>query len=325
MTKHIGRQFSIGIGKEGTRGTATAATAWLPDTTLSIDDKVTVAKDETAIGVIEDGNGQDVTSQTSEATIEGRVSDTSFGHILMALMGTDTKTTTSGESAVYDHTFSVLQTAQHPSYTLCAHGPNDDLAYPLGMLDSLDLTFELDKYAMFKAAFKANGSASQDNTPSFSAENVFLPKDITVGYADTIADLGSATAVNAKKLTLAFKKNTLDEKAFSNANPIDRLNQQFGCEGSLELSYDGRTLIDDVMLADVYKALRVSLTSGVTIGSTSHPMVQFTFARVKLSEVSRKMDNNGIVSMTVKFTAFYSLSDAKMLAILLRNVRATAY
>jgi hypothetical protein len=325
MAKFLGRQFSIGVGKEGTRGTKTSATAWLPDATLSVDDKIKVVKDETSVGVIEQGVGQDITSQYSEASIEGRVTDTTFGHILMALMGTDTKATTSGESTVYDHTFSVSQSAQHPSYSLCVHSPNDDLAYPLGMLSTLDLTFDLDKYATYKAAFRANKSQSQSNTPSFSAENAFRPQDISVAYAANISGLGSATSVSAKKVTLSFKKNPEDDQVLGSADPADRLNKQFQCDGTIELYYSDRTFIDTIMLGDLYKALRITLANPTTIGSTSSPTVQITLARLKLSEVARKVDNSGITSQTLKFTAFYSISDSKMLTILLRNTQSTAY
>src|SRR6185437_934936 len=106
-SKFIGRQFSIRLGKEGTRGTKVSATAWIPADTLTVDDKIKVVKNQTSVGVIEDGVGQDVTSKVSQAAIEGRVTDIGFGHILMALMGTDTKTTVGGETTVYDHKFTV--------------------------------------------------------------------------------------------------------------------------------------------------------------------------------------------------------------------------
>jgi hypothetical protein len=48
-------------------------------------------------------------------------------------------------------------------------------------------------------------------------------------------------------------------------------------------------------------------------------------ARAKLSEVSRKIDDKGIVSQTVKFLPFYSLSDTEMLDITLRNTVTSSY
>jgi len=327
MSKFIGRVYKVGIGKESVRGTAVSASYWLPESSLSVDDKITVVKDESSIGIIEDGVGQDITSRYSEATLEGRITDLGFGLILKALMGTDTKTTASGESAVYDHAFTVQQSAQHPSLTICVAGPNESTgrAYPLAMLDQLDLTFELDKYAMYKAQLRANVSASQSNTPSYTAENAFRPQDITIGYASDLSGIGSPTSVAAKKVTLSFKKNPEDDKTLGNVDPIDRLNKQFSCEGTMELFYDARTFIDTVMLGDLYKCIRITAAAPVAIGSTSNPTVQITLAKVKLSEVARKLDNNNIVTQTLKFSAFYSISDTEMVDILLRNTVSSAY
>ena len=393
MGKFIGQLFNIGIGKESSRGTPVAATYYLPNTSLSVDDKIKVAKDETSIGVIEDGVGQEITTRYSEATIEGRATDKGFGLILMSLMGTDTVGAV--ESGVKDHAFTVLQTAQHPALSLSVYEPNAStgLVYPLGMLDQLDLTIDLDKYIMYKATYKANKSTSQANTTSYIAENAFRPQDFTIGYAPTlagangtltatgtaattihvtscsinpqtllqvgmtvsgtnipagatIASIVSATAfdlsaastgaigtmtfgpavVQIKKASLSFKKNTEDDEVLGSIDPVDRLNKQFAVTGSFELFYTDRTMIDTIMLGDIYKAVNLkAINSGVTIGTTSHPSLTINLARVKLAEVSRKIDSKNIVSQTVKFTAFYSLSDTEMLDITLRNTVTSAY
>jgi hypothetical protein len=201
MTKHIGPQYSIGIGKESTRGTPVSATQWLPWSTLSIDDKAKFAKDDTARGVIEGGVGQEITTFTSEATLEGLMLDQSFGLILKALFGTETKTTV--ESGVDQHAFSVQQNAQHPSLTISAYGPNDNLAYPLAMLDSLDIDFELNKYATFKAVFKANKNGTASNTVAFVSENRFRPQDGAFGIAPTLAGAnGTLTATGTAASTI---------------------------------------------------------------------------------------------------------------------------
>lgn len=394
MTKFIGRQFDIGIGKESTRATPVVASFWMPDVSLTIDDKVRVTKNESSVGVIEDGVGQDMTGRFSEATLEGRVTDVCFGLILSTLMGTEAKSTVSGESVVYDHKFTVLQTAQHPSVSLSVFEPNAStgMVFPLGMLDSLDLTLELDKYAMYKAVYKANTHAAQANTVAYTNENPFRPQDATFGVAPTlpgangtltgtgtcattihvtglsintsllqvgmtvvgtnipvgatIATIVSGTAfdlsaastgtassytfgpatIALKKVQLQFKKNTEDDQVLGNLDPIDRLNKAFAVSGSFELYYTDRTWIDTVMLGDLYKALQFKLiNTTVGLGSTSFPTLTINLARTKLQEVSRKVDLKGIVSQTIKFTAFYSLSDTEMLDITLRNLQSTTY
>ncbi|CCD89852.1 protein of unknown function [Bradyrhizobium sp. ORS 285] len=328
MAKFTGRQFVIGIGKESVRGTAVSAAYWLPDASLTIDDKIKAAKDETNVYAIEDGVGQEVAARYSEASIEGRITDQSFGAILMAAFGTDTKTTVGGEASVYDHKFTVLQSAQHPSYSISAYSPNEagGVVYPLGMLDSLDFTFDLEKYAMYKAVFKANKNQSQSNTVSFTSENAFRPQDITLKYAANLAGLGAGTAVQCKKIQVSIKKNTEDDQVLGSIDPVDRLNKQFGITGSFELFYTDRTMIDTIMLGDLAKAIQITVTNaGVTLGTSSNPTLTIRLAKVKLSEVARAQANNGIVKQTVKFQAFYSLSDTEMADITLRNTVSAAY
>lgn len=393
MTKFLGPQFSIGIGKESTRGTPVAAAYYTPWVSLSVDDKIQAAIDTSQVGVIEQDVGQEITTFTSEATLEGNMDDLSFGLILMSLMGTDTVGAV--ETGVKDHKFTVLQTSQHPSLSLSVYGPNEStgLVYPLAMLESLELSFELDKYATFKAVYKANKNASQANTVSFVAANKFRPQDGAFGIAPTLAgvkgtqtatgtaastihvtavsinpqtllqvgmtvtgtnipvgatiativsatayDLSVATTgaigtqtfgpapLGIKKLTLLFKKNTEDDKVLGNTSPIDRLNKSFSCDGSFELYYTDRTMIDTYMLGDLYKAIQIVMTnSGILIGATSHPTFTFNAAKVKLTEVARKLSEKNITMQTVKFKTFYSLSDSEMIDIILRNTVTTGY
>lgn len=393
MTKFIGPQFSVGIGKETTRGTPVAAAYWIPWATISIDDKIKTAKDETSIGVIESGVGQEVTMFTSECQLEGNVDDSGFGLILMSAMGTDTLGAV--ETGVKDHVFTVAQSAQHPALSLSVAGPNESsgLVYPLGMLDSLEFNFELDKYATFKATYKANKNASQSNSASFSSVNRFRPQDGIFGYAPTlpgangtltatgtaassihvtaasinpqtklqvgmtvtgtnvpvgttIATIVSATAfdlsaattgavgtmtfgpaqVGIKKFQGTIKKNTEDDEVLGNSSPIDRLNKAFMCEGSFELYYTDRTMIDTIMLGDLYKAIHIAMiNSNILIGAASHPTFTFNAARVKLTEVARKFSDKNITTQAVKFTCFYSQADTEMIDITLRNTVTSGY
>lgn len=392
MTKFIGQQFNIGIGKESVRGTAVVASYWLPNTTLTVDDKIKVAKDETSLGVIEDGVGQEVSNRFSEAVVEGRATDQGFGLILMSLMGTDTVGAV--ETGVKDHVFTVLQSAQHPSISVSVYEPNAStgLVYPLGMLDGLDVTIDLDKYIMYKATYKANRNAAQANTTSYVAENAFRPQDFTIGFAPTLAgvkgtitatgtaattihvtaisisttllqvgmsvtgtnipvgatiativsasayDLSVATTgaigtqtfgpalVSIKKASLSFKKNTEDDEVLGSLDPVDRLNKQFAVSGSVELFYTDRSFIDTMMLGDLYKAIQMkAINSTVLIGASSHPTLTINLARTKFSEVSRKIDDKGIVSQTLKIVGFYSLSDTEMIDITLRNTVTAGY
>lgn len=327
MSLHIGRKYNIGIGKESARGTAVAATYWLPKMDYQIDDKINYAVNNSAVGVIEDANGQDVTSKYAEGSISGRASDTTLGLILLATLGTDTPALV--ETTAYDHVFSVNESAQHPSLTIAVAGPNESTGYrhALAMIDSLQLDYEVNKYCTYKAGFRANAAASGANTASFSTtENVFLPQHATFKVATNLAGLGAASVVSVRKVSLSIKKNVEEDWTIGNLAAVDRINKQFSVEGTVELVYSDRTYIDSILMTDTVKALRIAaVNTGVTIGAVSNPSLTVDLAAVKLSEVARKTSNNDVTTQTLKFKAFYSLADAKMITVTLRNLVATAY
>lgn len=329
MTKIIGRKFSIGLGKETTRGTAVTSAYFIPKMELSIDDKVNVINDDSSIGVIEDAITSDITGKYSEGSISGRVYDKSFGLILLSTFGTETSSTqVGGETLVYDHLFNVLESAQHQSLTINASDPNGGtgLSYALGMIETLDIDFEINKYLTYKAGFRANASASSTVTPSFTAENGFRPQDGVFKFASSLSGLTGASAVSIKKGTLSIKKNLEDDFIIGTTTPADRLNKAFVVEGTLELLYNDRTMIDTDLLADLAQACRIQfINSSVTIGTSSNPQITFDLGKVKFHEVARKMANNDLIQQTVKFKAFYSMTDSMMVKATLRNLQSATY
>lgn len=328
MSVFIGRKFNIGIGKESTRGTAVAASYWLPTTDFSVEDKVSVVVDESSRGIIEDATTQEITLKYMEATIGGRITDQSFGLILMAALGTDTVGAV--ETGVKDHVFTILESAQHPSLTIVASEPNasgaSSLSYALSMLDSLEIDFAVGQWAMFKATFRGNANAAASSTPSFISENAFNPQYCKAYFASGYSGLGAASAVNVRSAKVTIKKNVEDDPTIGNIAAADRYNKQFVVDGEMVLVYDARTYIDTDMLGDLLQAIRLqAINTGVTLGVSSHPQLTIDFAKCKITEVARTNKNNDVMLQTIKFKAFYSVTDSLMLQITLRNTVSAAY
>lgn len=189
MTVFIGRLFNIGIGKESTRGTAVAATYWVQKTDFEAEDKINTVVDDASIGIIEDAQTQEITQKYSEGSLSGRITDLTFGLLLLATHGTDT--VGSVESGVKDHVFTVLETAQHPSLTLVVNEPNatstSSLSYGLTMIDSLNIHVEVQKWATYKAAFRGNTPTTASATVAFTQENGFNPQYCAISFAPTLA------------------------------------------------------------------------------------------------------------------------------------------
>lgn len=322
MSKFIGRLADIGIAKEASRGTAeSAATFWLPKTALSYDDTIQQVMDESSLGVVEDSPNAVIVAKSGEGDIEGNITDKSVGLLLLAALGS-VSTTGPSESTVYTHTFSVLESAQHPSLTLFQEDPNQDYKYALAMIDSLELDIGVGQFSKYKATFRSKAGATATLTPSYSVENYFLPQHGSLGYASSLSGLGSATTVNIRSLKLKIENNVEDDRKIGSTDPADILNKQFAVSGSLELVFNDETFKTQ-MLADTAQAVRIRLTnSDVTIGTDLHPQLTIDLAKVKYGSFKRNYNSNDIVTGAVDFKAFYSVSDSKMLTAELINTQS---
>lgn len=318
MSKFIGALANIGIAKEASRGTGEAsASFWIPKMSMSVDDIIEKVIDENTIGVIEDSVDAKTVLKASECEIEGRIGDKSIGLLLYALFGS--KAVSGPTDSAYTHTFTIGQSAQHQSLTLFQDDPNQDYTYALAMIKKFDINVELKKFAMFKIGFRAKAGATATLTPSYTAENSFLPQHGSIKIASTQAGLDAASAINIRAVKMSFNPNLEDDLSIGSLAPTDILNRQFSTEGELEIVFNDETFKTD-LLADTAKALRVRLNnSDVLIGSTSTPVLTFDFHSVKFSEFKRNYGNGDVVTASVKFKAFYKMADSKMITCTLVN------
>jgi len=312
----------IGIGKETVRGIYVSPEYWLPKMEFSCDDKIEQVVNESSYGVIDDASDASATQQYAEGSIKGRIEVDTFGLLLLSTLGEDTPTLV--ETGVYSHVFGLVHTAQHPSFSLYIKDPNvsgyDSAIYSLGMIDTMEINAEIGKYVEYTAKFKANSTAVDDTTaPSYENKSFFLPQNAEFKLADNLAGLAGATAISVKKVNFTISKNIEDDIVIGNYQALDRMNKHFAVEGTVELSYDNRNIIDDYFMGDVPQAMRLKLISNDTMGAVSKPTLIFDFAKVKFSEVARTMDNNDFVKQTLSFKSFYSADDSKSLEVTLQN------
>ena len=319
--KFQGRRFNIGIGRESTRGTARAVQRWLPRTELTFDEKVEHAKNESVFGVIENQTDADVVKTFAEGSISGLIDDASIGYILYGALGT--VNTTGPTDTAYSHAFTVAQTAQIQSLTLTASEPNAQttasLLFPLAVIDTLDLDFEVGQYPTYSASFMSNVSSATSATVSYTAPANFKPQDGTVKIATTYAGLSSGTTYAVRKASISISKNVEDDHNIGSVAVTDRLNKQFGVTGSIEMVYDARTNITE-MLTNATRAIQIEFTNtNKTIGVSTNPKLTIKLAKVKLVEVARNIGSDDIVMQTLNFEAFYSLTDSRMIDVTLVN------
>lgn len=318
MTKLIGRQVAVGIGREATRGTAVAPDYWLPWMEATIETRIERALNESSIARLEDSDGADLVSKWGEGTIKGKMKDESFGLLLLSLFGTDTPSEV--ETGVYDHVYSIEQTTQHDSLTIAVKDANIDEAYPNSVIDSIKLDGELGNYVMAEASFMGLAEASASNTVSIASERDFVPQMIEFKHATNQAGLDGASAVAIRNFSIELRQNVMREDVLGVASgePSDILNQSFVIEGTITLVHDGATF-EDLQNDDTYQAIRLKMTHTETIGAASKPTLTIDLHRAKLFDYERNLTQNDLVEESFSFKAYYSLTDSLMTTLTLRN------
>ena len=329
--KGIGRLIQLGVAAEVSRGTAVTLPAywipWGPD--AAIESKIENAKDAQAYGIIEDHVNETRVKDWVEGSFSYNLRDQSLGPLLKSLFGQDTKTTHAGESVVYDHKFTILESAQHPTITLSKSDPlaAQNYYYANGVIHKMELNYELKKFINAKFSFAAlkGQQISNQSSPSNTTENYFVPQYLTLSLASTYGGLpGSALSVKSAKIT--FDENVEHQEVLGNTQPADFLNKEFKVEGTIEAIWKGEADFFSNYIANTVQAIELkAVNTDVTIGNSTHPTLDVKLAKCYFQAVDKPMKVGDLVYQTIKFSAAYSLSDAEMLDITLTNTVSGAY
>lgn len=303
MSKYIGRLVNVGIARETSRGTAVAASWWLPKANVAFFDKATKVTSRLNYGVIGDGTDAPKALEWAEGSIEGDVFDKSFGFLLYSIFGS-LSTTGSG---TYTHTFSVANTNQHTSLTLTLADPDRADRYSLAMLDKIEINITPDDVVTFSSEFKARtGRAFAVPAADFTAENKFLGRHATIKVASTVGTLAAATALNLKSLKLSIAKNVKLNNTVGTVWPDDILNGKMEITGTLELDLEDQTY-RDYMLNASYRALRIQLTNYDVVipGGSNNPTFTLDLCKVHFEEWEAVRPNDDVVMQKINFRALY--------------------
>jgi hypothetical protein len=324
MSKAIGRDYKVGISREGSglRGTASAPQFWTPHSSFDFDDKVLTITDEQSYGVIENSVDVQIVKKWAEGTLEGRVRDKAIGLMLLNTLGVVSTSDDTPESGVYTHTFTVGQNNQHPSLTISVDDPvAGDKAYSLAMIKKLDIKAELEEAIMFSADVISKTSSATTLTPAYAAENIFTAVDMEVGFAATAAALGSAVYDKIKSVSISIDTGVEKDDILGQYDPDDIHNKSLGITIEITKAYENTTYKDYYKEA-TGKAMRVKMEGeDTTIGTTSHPKLQFDFNQIKVIEWSKSTDLDGIVIETFTLKANFKIADAKMVQAVLVNTQ----
>lgn len=323
-----GEDVNIGVGREAVRGTPVAMGVFIPGRTPAgiVAQLEKVAVRETR-GTKMPSQGSETVQKRAGGSLEFNLRNSSIGYLLLSLLGSVSSALKGGESAVYNHTFSLLASnPQHPSLTLGLSQPGiQDYEYPLSLVKSLEIRTPVDDLVNATAEFIS--SKEQEKTPAYSptfASNdyYFRHQDITIKLASTLAGLGAASAIKVKDFSMTIDNGARVNQNVSEINPSDVLATIITISGSIELDQLNKTHHDS-FVNGTYQALRLTLArTDVTIGTSSNPTLQIDLPKVSFESFDPNRAIDDIVSEKINFTAHYSISDASGIVCVLTNEKA---
>lgn len=292
----------LGLGKETTRGTAVAASVYLPCDSPQWDPKITWLADQGLRGSPVDLYGDVAGVRSDEYAVKGNVFLDTLPHLLLALLGgPDTKT----GAGPYDHSIPLLRSAstgnQPPSYSLTDYdGTASARRIPGAMLDTLTLAFGVE--SAFTWDSKWIGAVAADVTPpteTFSTE-VFVPAWST---AVTIGGVASSVVVDG---TIECKRSTTPIHTNGQQGPHVVFAGPLAVAGKLTLVYEATT--GPAALAAGLAATKQTLALVFTDPTSGHHS-DFTMSQVQYEDpkVSR---GKTYVELEVAYMAEANATDA---------------
>lgn len=233
-------------------------------------------------------------------------------------------------ATAYGHFFEVLNTNNHPTYTLYGSDNIDwsnDIRSAYWMINTFNINVAIAEFAKFESEWMAKKiEAVAEQTPAYTDNVPFLAKFTRVYFADTEALLNAATAQCLQSMNINVEKNLVDTMCFGSDNVEQFNNQNFAVSGDFEALFDSVTLRDYVANS-TKKAMRAELinTTATALATNVYPSIYIDLNRVGFTEWTQTDDLDTLVKQTLGFVAEYKSTETSMIEILLVNDQSTSY
>ena len=320
---YTGKKTSVFVGLESTFGVQSPTLLPLAVDEINLNPKVEYAENTSTFGRIESTIGSDIVKKYSQPALAGKLSDISVGLFLFGGLGQVSSSADTPEVGVSMHTFSVLNSNHHPSYTVVV---KDDTGTKMAtgcVLNTLEVDIQSTNYIQFRADFVGMFPQTITHSGEWSGENLFLSQETSVRLADTLAGLATASDIAFESAKLSINKSAQAQYRFGSVEPAAIVNTSFDVKGDFVLMHEDDTYYD-IWEQGNKKALRLTLTNPAqTIGVASHPQITFDLAMVRLSDWGKGFSLKDITTQNMGFAAEYSLSDNKMLSVSLQNTHTS--
>lgn len=318
----VGRLRQIGIGKESTKGTAVAATFWIGVESGKVIPQVEYATDLSNVGRIEAPTQSKVVKSNAITTFAAPARSDWLGMLLKAALGSLSSATASGESAVYEHTVSVLNSNDHPAYTLRVKDGIATEYSAYSMLNKLTLSCEAGGLLMVEAEFIGRNLTSTTATPAYTTDHIWKGSQGTIKLATAISGLGAASAVGFHKFKLEIDKQLYTHHAFGSVTLDGNFNGALKITGELELLHSANTYRDFVT-GGSERALRIAF-AGDSIGNAETTELQIDLAKCAFEEWDLSDSNDELQTETIRFSAQFDQDEGtpQMIRAVLTNENA---
>lgn len=317
----IGALVAVGYGQEEDRGVAVAPSRWLGKYEFSFTPRADKILNESSYAHISKNSGIVTLRRYGEGSITAKIFDEAIGDFLKMVCGVEpTSEGVDGQSGAFDHTFSLLNSNLHPSYTLAVkEGGISDRRYPGAILSNLSLELAVDDYAKMTAEFISEKGEAASNSPSHTQEREFVPKHASVKIVTRNGDLDNAS-VNAdvRSASLEFNKNPVRKETLS-TDSIQPRNGRIEVTGEIELYYNNTTL-RGYWENDTELALRLEIENDdVTIGVDTHPKITIDLPFMMIENWEPDYGNDDLIPQTLSIHGLYDASTGDFIDITVRN------
>jgi hypothetical protein len=312
MAKYIGRRVNIGVGKETSRGTAAAASRWVPKIDYTLWEKANKATSEESLSHISGYGPQEIVTQKhAEGMLNGEINLKSWPLFLLSTFGS---VSSAAENSDYKHTITLSNSNQHQSLTFHTLEPNGNLQFPLAVVDSLDLTVNPEEIVKFELGLKSRLPGTSTESASYeSTDYKFIGRHLELKVADDTASLSGSTAIRTKELSMTISKNTEFDLVNSSIEPEEIHNKQITIEGTITLNYEDNTW-KNYMLNGTYKAIGIKLKDTSTTMNSENPEFYLELPICAFSEWERETGNDDIQTQTINFKALYDQNNSRLIS-----------
>ena len=323
MAVYVWRLVNVWIGAEATRGAGADSFDFVPKLSFSFEDKLEVNENDASIGKLAKTTGVCGKKRWAEGDLEGNVGVNKMGYFFKNILWEVSSAETADSSGAYKHTFSLAHNNLHPSLALALVEPNQNVVFPLAMLEELSITWEPGKCLNFKASFKSKPSKTASNTASYETDYNLNANNLSVKIADTVDDLANATALDLLNFEVKFAQATEEVYVVGSEEVEEIYNQTVEITGSFEMVYDSNEW-KDVYLNNQEKALEIDIVDlWTTIGSNNdNPSLKIVVNKVFLQDWARSVDNDEIVKQTLWFKAIYDIANDTLVNVELVNTKS---